>query len=96
MALVEAARAAARKKNSYFQAQYSRLASRRGKNRAAVAVAHSLLVIFHALLSTSESAYQELGSGYFDQLNPQRLTKHLVKRLEALGLEVTLTPHLAA
>lgn len=95
-ALVEAARAAARKKDSYFKAQYSRLAARRGKNRAAVAVAHSLLVLFYALLSNPESTYQDLGGSYFDQLNPQRLTKHLVKRLEALGFEVKLTPHLAA
>jgi transposase len=95
-ALVEAARAAARKKDSYFKAQYSRLAARRGKNRAAVAVAHSLLVLFHVLLSNPASAYQDLGGGYFDQLDPQRRTRHLVKRLQALGFEVQLTPHTAA
>lgn len=95
-ALVEAARAAARKKESYFQAQYGRLAARRGKNRAAVAVAHSLLVLFHALLSRPDSTYQDLGGNYFDQLDPQRLTKHLVKRLQALGFEVQLTPKAAA
>lgn len=91
-ALVEAARAASRKKDSYFKAQYGRLAGRRGKNRAAVAVAHSLLVVFHALLSDPASEYQDLGAQYFDQRDPQRLTRHLVKRLEALGFEVTLTP----
>lgn len=95
-ALVAAARAAARKKDSYFKAQYSRLAARRGRNRAAVAVAHSLLVLFHALLSKPTAQYQDLGSGYFDQLDPQRLTRHLVKRLQALGFEVQLTPHTAA
>jgi hypothetical protein len=94
--LVEAARAAARKKDSYFKAQYGRLAARRGKNRAAVAVAHSLLVLIHALLSDPASQDEDLGAGYFDQLDPQRLTRHLVKRLESLGFEVNLTPRVAA
>ena len=71
---------------------FHRLAGRRGKNRAAVAVAHSLLVVFHAMLSDPASEYQDLGAQYFDQRDPQRLTRHLVKRLEALGFEVTLTP----
>ena len=80
-ALCEAARAASRKKDSYFLAQYRRLASRRGANRASLAVAHSLLVVFYHLLSHCEKAYQELGATYFDQLDPQRVRRYLVKRL---------------
>jgi transposase len=92
-ALVESARAASRHKDSYFKAQYGRLAARRGKNRAAIAVAHSLLVVIHAILLDPNVSYQDLGANHFDQLDPQRLARHLVKRLESLGYEVALTPH---
>jgi transposase len=95
-ALVEAARAAARSKNSYFHAQYARLAARRGRNRAAVAVAHSLFIVMYHLLKNPESEYQDLGVAYFDQRNPARQVKHLVKRLENLGYDVTLTQRPAA
>jgi len=95
-ALCEAGRAASRKKDSYFLAQYRRLASRRGANRASLAVAHSLLVVFYHLLSHPENEYQELGATYFDQLEPRRAQRYLVKRLEALGYQVTLTPNAAA
>jgi len=91
-ALVEAARAAARKKGSYFNAQYHRIAARRGANRAAMAVAHSLIVVIYHLLKNPDQPYQDLGTAWFDTLDPQRLTRHLVKRLEQLGFQVQLTP----
>jgi transposase len=90
-ALTEAAWAARRTKKSYFAAQYRRLAGRRGKQRATLAVAHSLLVtIYHMLKHKVE--YRDLGPDYFDRLEPQRLRRYLVKRLQALGYDVTLTP----
>jgi transposase len=95
-ALVETARAAARTKESYFKSQYARLAARRGRNRAAIAVAHSLLTVIYQLLSHPGTNYKDLGVTYFDQLDPKRLTRHLVKRLEALGYNVTLTTEHAA
>jgi transposase len=91
-ALVEAARAAARKKNSYFNAQYHRIASRRGANRAAMAVAHALAVTIYHLLKNPDLHYQDLGAAWFDTLDPERLTRHLVKRLEQLGFQVELKP----
>jgi transposase len=63
-ALVEAAQAAARTKDTYLATQYRRLAARRGAKRAAVAVAHSILVMVHALL-TQEVTYHELGGAVF-------------------------------
>jgi transposase len=90
-ALVEAAWAASRTKESYLGAQYRRLAARRGKKRALVAVAHSLLVIFYHMLK-SDVEYQDLGVEYLDRLDPERLRRYLVKRLEGLGYQVTLTP----
>jgi transposase len=89
-ALVEAAWSAGRAKQSYLGAQYRRLAARRGKKRALLAVGHSLLVIFYHMLK-SDVAYQDLGAEYFDRLDPERLRRHLIKRLEQLGYQVTLT-----
>jgi transposase len=89
-ALVEAAWAASRTKTSYLGAQYRRLAARRGKKRALLAVGHSLLVIFYHMLK-SDVEYQDLGVEYFDHLEPERLRRYLVKRLEQLGYQVTLT-----
>ena len=95
-ALCEAAWAAARSKDTYFTAQYRRLAGRRGKKRAIMAVAHSLLIVFFHLLNNEHLQYQELGGNYFDTLDPIRLRRHLVKRLESLGYEVTLAEPKAA
>jgi transposase len=90
-ALSEAAWAASRTKNTYFRAQYHRLAARRGKKRAIVAVSHSLLVaIYHMLKNNTD--YQDLGPDYFDTREPARLRTYLVKRLEALGYNVTVEP----
>ena len=90
-ALVEAAHAASRTKGSYLAAQYHRLAHRRGKKRAAVAVGHTLLVIIYHLLQR-QTTYQELGAHYFDERDRQVLERRLVQRLKALGYEVTLQP----
>jgi transposase len=89
-ALTEAAWAGGRSKDSYLGAQYRRLAARRGRKRALVAVGHSLLVILYHLLK-DDVAYHDLGPDYFDRLAPERLRRYLVRRLEGLGFGVTLT-----
>jgi transposase len=88
-ALVEAAWAASHTKGSYLGAQYRRLAARRGKKRALLAVGHTLLVIFYHLLK-SDDEYQDLGEEHFDRMDPERLRRYLVKRLEQLGYQVDL------
>ena len=95
-ALCEAAWAAGRSKDTYFSAEFRRLAGRRGKKRAIVAVAHSLLVVFYYMLKNKPMEYRELGGNYFDTLDPIRLRRHLVKRLESLGYDVTLAERKAA
>ena len=90
-ALCEAAWAASRTKNTYLSAMYRRLASRRGKKRAIVAVAHAILTAIYHMLRRSMT-YQDLGPNHFDQLDPQRLTRYLVRRLEKLGHKVKLEP----
>jgi transposase len=88
-ALVQAAWAASRTKDTYLAAQFRRLQRRRGTKRALVAVAHSLLVSLYYMLKR-RVPYGDLGPMHFDQLHPERLTRNLVRRLEALGHKVTL------
>jgi len=88
-ALTQAAWAASHTKNTYLSAQYRRLASRRGRKKALVAVAHSILIIAYHLIKNGET-YQDLGSNYFDRRNPEATEKRLVRRLEQLGYQVSL------
>jgi transposase len=88
-ALTQAALAAANKKDSYFRAQYRRLAARRGKKRAAVAGAHALLVVIYHLLRRPQP-YQDLGLLYFDERKQQSTINAAVHRIERLGYKVTL------
>lgn len=88
-ALIQAAQAAARRGDSYFRAQYARLAARRGKKRAILALAHSLLIVIYHLLKTGVH-YLDLGLRYFDLRDQERLTHRLVYRLQGMGYKVTL------
>ena len=89
-ALIEAARAASRTKGSYYSAQYSRIARRRGSNKAAVAVANSMLFTIWHLLSTG-AIYQDPGADYFERRHdPAVEAKRLARRIEAPGFEVSL------
>lgn len=91
-ALIEASRAAVRSKDSYFAAQYLQIMRRRGPNKAAVAVAHSLLDVIWHLLSTGET-YADLGADYFERRrDPDRQRRRLINQLEQLGYTVTLEP----
>jgi transposase len=94
-ALVEAAHAATHSKDCYLAAQYHRLVIRRGGKKATIAVGHTLLVIVYHVLA-DEKDYEELGGNYFDEWDRQAVQKRLVRRLEKLGYEVTLTSPSAA
>jgi transposase len=87
--LNQAAHSAAHTKNTYLSAQYHRLAGRRGKKRALVAVAHSILVMSYFMIKRHEP-YCELGSDYFDRRRPETTAKRLVSRLEHMGYQVSL------
>jgi transposase len=89
--LVEVAHVAAKTKETYWAAHYRRLAARRGKKRALIAVGHSVLVMMYHIL-TKRPPYQELGGTYFDARERDRVQRRLVHRLERLGLAVTLAP----
>src|SRR5438270_5465254 len=87
--LCQAAWAASHTKNTYLSAQFRRWAARKGKKRAIVAVAHTILVIvFHML--KNQQPYRDLGADYFDRRNAEQLKRSLIRKLERLGLQVTV------
>lgn len=88
-ALTQAAWAVAHTKQTYLAAQYHRLARRMGRKKALVAVAHSLLVIVYHVLE-QRADYRELGGDYFDRQQHQTQQQRLIKRLERMGLRVTV------
>jgi transposase len=89
--LCASAATVARSPGTYLHAFSHRIARRRGKPRAMLAVAHSLLVSIYSMLR-DQVPYQDLGPEHFDHLHAQRLERHYVRRLEALGFAVRLTP----
>ena len=88
-ALTEAAHGAARTKQKYLSAQYHRIAARRGRKRAILAVGHSILTISYHLL-TRHTTYQDLGQNYFDERDREGVKRRAIRRLEHLGFQVTL------
>ncbi len=93
--LGEVAWAISHTKGNYLAAQYHRLARRRGKYKAIVAIAHSVLVIAYHILRDRQP-YTDLGADYFERLEAERVERYHVKKLRQLGYEVTLTPSQAA
>lgn len=92
--LVEAAHSVARAKDCYLAVRYHRLAGPHGRDsgRAAVATANSLAQLIWTVLTTGQP-YRELGADYYTQRrDPERETRTLIRRLEALGHKVTLEP----
>jgi transposase len=88
--LVQAARAAANKRESYLRAQYLRLKARRGPNKAVLAVAASMLTSAYHMLKYGVE-YRDLGPHHFDR-DKQIQAARLLRRLKALGVEVTVRP----
>jgi transposase len=76
---------------TYLGEQYRRIRARRGAKRAAVAVGHSILVIFYHMVKTGES-YQEKGADYFLNRDKEQIQRRLVRQLERLGNTVILQP----
>ena len=84
---------AASKTDTFLGARYRRIARRRGKQRAIVAVGRSILVIAWHLLSDPEAHFHDLGVGFYDtRIGPERAKRNHIRQLEALGYKVTLEP----
>jgi len=86
--LLESAWAASHQRSSYLGARYRRLSKRRGPKRAAIAVAHTILVIAYHILR-DETTFQDLGPDYFDRADAGRQKRYYLRRLEALGCDVS-------
>jgi transposase len=93
-ALVTAAVCASRQKGSYYKDKYHRLRARRGRLRAAMAIAHKILVAAYHMLAGGVP-YRELGEAFLDQQARQRTIRHLLHRLNHLGYDVMLQPRAA-
>jgi transposase len=89
--LVQCAWAAKRKKDSYYKAQFFRLQTKRGPQKAICAVAASLLTAIYHMLKDG-TVHHDLGAGHFDQRAPHLKVKRLVNQITKLGFEVTLQP----
>ena len=89
--LTESALAATRTKNSYLDAQYQRLRGRRGHSKPVTAVGHAILTAAWHMLQTGE-LYRDLGGDHYTRPNPDRVTRRLIRPLEALGRHVTASP----
>jgi transposase len=90
--LGEAAIGAA-KTNTFLGERYRRIAKRRGKKKALVAIGRSLLIIIWHLLSDPDARFHDLGPGFYDtRIAPDRKKNNHIRQLEALGYTVTLTP----
>jgi len=88
--LVQAAKTAVKKKDSFFKAQYDRLVVRRGANRATVAVAHSMLIAIYHILKDN-TPFRDLGADYYNQFNAQKKISAYLKKLTDLGWQPTTT-----
>jgi len=87
------AAAAAGRTDTFLGERYRRIARRRGKKRAIVAVGRSILVIIWHLLADPDARFHDLGPGFYDtRINPERTKRNHVRQLEALGYKVTLQP----
>lgn len=93
---MEVAWGATRKKGSYLKAKYHKVAGRRGKKRALMAVAHKILISAYHILGNEGMEFRDLGEGYFDQKDKVRLKDYWMKKLMNLGYEVKLEAKEAA
>lgn len=89
--LTQCAKSAKTVKSSYFSAQHQRISARRGKNRATLAVAHSMLIAIYHILK-NKTVFHDLGSDYYDSFNRDRKINSYLKRLKALGWEPDAIP----
>ena len=90
-AMIQCAKSAKRNKDSYFKAQFDRLAVRRGKNRAVVAVAHSMIIAIYHMLRDGED-FKDLGVNYYMEHNPERKIRYHLKKLASLGWVMPTVP----
>ena len=88
--LVQCAQSAVKRKNTFYRAQYERLAMKRGKKRAILAVAHSMLISIYYIIK-GDKDYEELVANYYNQFNVEKKANAYMKKLMDLGYNVQIT-----
>ena len=86
---MECAQSAVRKKDSFLYAQYQRISMRKGKKRAIVAVAHTMLIAIYHMINENKE-YQDLGSDFYNKFNKEKKANAYIKKLKELGYDVQL------
>ena len=87
--IVQCALCESRTKGTYLRDKYHKLAGRRGKKKAAIAIGHKILVRAYYMLRDGDS-YKEIGMNYLDNRNKERVSKYYMNKLLQLGYEVLL------
>ena len=87
--LVECAQAASKHKDSFFYSQYQRIAIKRGRQRAKMAVAHSMLIAIYYMIK-EDKEYKDLGADYYNQFNTEKKANSYIKKLKELGYDVQI------
>lgn len=88
--LVECAQSAVRKKDTFYYAQYQRISMRRGKKRAILAVAHSILISIYYMIK-EDKEYEDLGADFYNKFNKEKKANAYMKKLKELGYDVQIT-----
>ena len=87
--LVECAQSAVRRKDTFFYAQYQRISMRRGKKRAILAVAHSILISIYYMIK-EDKEYEDLGADFYNKFNKEKKANAYMKKLKELGYDVQI------
>ena len=87
--LVECAQAAVKHKNSFFHAQYQRISMKRGKKRALLAVAHTMLIAIYYMIK-EDKEFVDLGSDFYNKFNKEKKANAYIKKIKELGYDVQL------
>ncbi len=87
--LTQCAQAAVKRKNTFFYAQYQRISMRRGKKRAILAVAHSILIAIYYMIK-EDKEYEELGAEFYNKFNKEKKVNAYIKKIKELGYDVQL------
>lgn len=88
-ALVECAQSAVRRRDTFFYAQYQRIAMRRGKKRAILAVAHSILIAIYYMIR-EDKEYEDLGADFYNKFNKEKKANAYIKKIKELGYDVQI------
>ena len=87
--LTQCAQAAVKRKDTFFYAQYQRISMRRGKKRAILAVAHSILIAIYYMIK-EDKEFVNLGSDFYNKFNKEKKANAYIKKIKELGYDVQL------